>query len=181
MTSETSEESSETTAVLRTTMWWDLGFSVNDSRQYVVPSHHQPSCTTNHECCWGHSRLWLLPQATTSSFGHVAALIHTSVITCGHLCIRGGTGTAVLCTCNSTSSQSPQESSGQEEVCWQAGQIGHVEANRGTSETDPFTASFCFFCQSYWICLLIWSSARGFIKISKGPTLQGEKLKFGIF
>lgn len=93
--------------------------------------HHQPRMLLRDG---GRSPVWLLSRATTSSFGHITAPTHTFVIIHGYLCMMGRTGTAVLCTCNSTSSQSPQEGSRQEEFCQQAGQIGLVEANRGTSE-----------------------------------------------
>lgn len=172
------------TAVLGATKWWGLGFSVSHSRiaccdfSSLIQLHHQPRMLLGDR---GHSHVWLLSRATTLSFCHITAPTHTFVIIHGYLCIVGGTGAAVLCTCNSTSSQSPQEGSGQEKVCQQAGQIGHMEANRALLIQSSLLLAFAFFCQSYWIHLLIWSSAWGFIKISKGMTLKGEKLKFGIF
>lgn len=170
--------------MLRTTKWWDLGFSVSHSRTLCcdlsspTQLHHQPRALLRDG---GRSRVGLVSRAVTSSYGDITAPTHSFVIIHGYLCLMGRTGTAVLPTFNSTSSHSPQEGSGQEEVSQQAGQTGHVEANRGTSETDQFTVSLCFFCQSYWIIFLIWASAWGFIKISKGTTLKGEKLKFGTF
>lgn len=172
------------TAVLRKTKWWGPGLILCEPLQT--------------------SMLWLLttlPAAAPAmnaaegrrAFMCVAPVMSYHLILWSHHCtstyfchhhlrIMGWSGTAVLRTRNSTSSQSPQEGSGQEEVCQPAGQIGHVEANRGTSEKNQFTVSLCFFfCQSYWIHFLIWSSAWGFTKISKGTTWKGEELKFGIF
>lgn len=167
--------SPQKTAMLRTTQWWDMGLSASHSRTACcdlsssTQLHHQPWTLLRDR---GHSSVWLLSWATTLSFGHITAPAHTFVIIHGYFCIMARTGTAVLCTRHRTSSQSPQEGSGQEEVCQQASQTGHIEANRGTSETDQFTVSLCFFCQSYWTHLLIWSSAWAFIKISKGTTLR---------
>lgn len=123
--------------------WWELGFFVSHSRPLITHPAAPPA--TN---CWGTEgvpSVWPLSRATTSSFGHITAPTVTFVIIHGYLCITGRTGAAVLCTCNSTSSQSPEEGSGQEGVCQQAGHTGHMQANRGTSEIDQFTISLCFF------------------------------------
>lgn len=138
------------TAVLGATQWWELGVSVSHSRSVLWPLITHPAAppATN---CWGAEgvpSVWPLSRATTSSFGHITAPTLTFVIIHGYLCITGRTGAAVLCTCNSTSSQSPEEGSGQEGVCQQAGHTGHMQANRGTSEIDQFTVSLCFFFAS---------------------------------
>lgn len=165
--------------MLGTTKWWDLGFSVSHSRTLITHPAAPPATSTAE----GWTALTCVARVT--SYYLVLWLHHcTNTYFCHHMWLlmhHEQNWVAVLRPCNSTSSQSPQEGSGQEEACQQAGQIGHLEANKGTSETDQFTVNLCFFCQCYWINLLIWASAWGFFKIFNGTTFKGDKLKFSIF